>query len=68
MPTYRIIRCPHCGQVQVTSALVLKCKYCNKSTTLKGADGHVRAVILGETADNSEAARMVQAVNEQKVG
>ena len=31
---FKIVRCPKCGLIAVTSAKILKCKRCNKSTKI----------------------------------
>jgi len=35
MRKYKVVRCPKCRTIQVTSAIRLKCKYCGKSTIVK---------------------------------
>lgn len=67
MPEYRVIQCPHCGFYQATaSELSLKCKYCNKATTITSKKGHARVNILAASASAQQAAEFVRAANQNK--
>lgn len=59
MNKFKTVKCPKCHQIQVTSAKILKCKYCGKQTKIlkkKGRD----IVIYDERRTGTEASQFIQ--------
>jgi transcription elongation factor Elf1 len=63
---YKVIQCPNCGMNQVTSAQVLKCKFCGKSRKLVSAKGELSVNIFATLATAQEAAQYVRELNRKK--
>ncbi len=62
---YHVVQCPKCNKHQVTSAEILKCKYCNKSRKLRDPLGMPRLKIKATSYSPHEASLIVQKLNEK---
>jgi len=66
MRKYKIVRCPKCRTIQVTSARILNCKYCGKKTrTTSGKTAGFSLKIFNSFHESEQAGEFCREIKKQ---